>query len=79
MIETSFVGTPDGVVIRHIGVSTESAWRLNNDGSWARCLDHKGPWLSVPAVEVPISVMHALQDLRVGLGSGQKQEMDGEV
>lgn len=67
MIEASFVRTEEGVVIREIGVSSECAWRLNNDRTWARCLDHKGPWVSIQEIDVPIDVLFALQDLRNSL------------
>lgn len=74
MIEASFVRTDEGIVIREIGASNERAWRLNDDRTWAVCLDHKGPWVSIPDVEVPVRILHALQDLRAGLAKDVHNE-----
>ncbi len=72
VIEASFVRTEDGLVIREIGVSGECAWRINNDRTWARCLDHKGPWVSIAENDVPLRVLYALDQLREVLAKEER-------
>lgn len=50
--------TPEGVVVRRIYVSGESAWRRDTGGSWSYCADHKGPWVGVD--DVPPMIHTAL-------------------
>ena len=52
--------TPAGIVLRDIFASGERAWRLNDNGTWAYCGDHKGPWVTEYEIHVPAHVFNAI-------------------
>lgn len=55
--------TQEGIVVRVISASGECAYRENWNGSWDRCADHKGPWVSVNKIYVPREVLRAVAEV----------------
>ena len=77
MSNVSMDATFDGTVFRRRSPSGEKSWRLNLDGTWAVCLDHKGPWVSAPVDEVPNEIIEHLIDFRATmLGTTVEQERE---
>jgi hypothetical protein len=55
--------TPDGLVVRDIQPGGESAYRLDCDGGFSRCLDHKAPWVAMRPDQVPGEVLRLLKPM----------------
>lgn len=49
--------TLEGVVIRITRSNGECSYRKNHDGSWVMCSGHKGPWVSLNAIDVPATAL----------------------
>lgn len=71
--------TMEGTVYRRMTASGEDAWRLNSDGSWAHCADHKGPWVSTKLTDVPTDVIDNLLDYRATMFGTTYQEERGRL
>lgn len=61
-MSTKTVVTEQGIVVRRIGPSGESAIRWSFDGTWACSLDHKDRWHFIDRSEVPGEVLDAIAD-----------------
>lgn len=58
--------TPEGIVVRIIRASGECAYRKNFDGSWVMTCDHKGPWVSINAIDVPATALRVVAKMAEG-------------
>jgi hypothetical protein len=56
---TKIAKTPEGIVVRIIRASGECSYRKNFDGSWVMT-GHKGPWVSINAIDVPRTALAAV-------------------
>jgi len=65
---------PDKFIVRRFWSNAEDSYAFFPSGSWAHCVSHKGPFVTVNAIDVPADVLAAYADYKHATGQLPKQD-----